>query len=192
MKHDPNAWRDRPMPELFDADYSAWIKSLSRERRKGEVSMAWENLGPFTHTAYSLHVGMVNTMLLAISKGKGPTTLPFDCQPEGFYHRVVDTRRMNAGVKEPQVTTPYDRLSAFSQFIYRRLTDRLAVAAGFKTGTSRSATLDDGLGDGLSEPESDDDGLGGGLEADGLDDGLDGLELALVEDDGLGDFGDGL
>lgn len=186
-------WRNLPMPAVFDADFKAWIKSLSRQARAGEPVMTWSDLGPFAVTAYGLHSDLASSYCFAVSKKKAPTVLPDDCTPQGFYLKAVATRRKQIGIDEPCVPTPYERLSAFSQFLYRRIADRLAVSAGFSTSTSRGSTLDDGLGDdlddGLGEPESDDDGLGGADVPDDLDDGLGGL--ALTADDGLGG-GDGL
>lgn len=189
-------WRNLPMPVVFDADHAAWLKSLSRKQRVGEPAMSWSDLGPYTISAYGLHEGLASTYCFAVSKKKAPTVLPDDCTPQGFYLAAVEKRRRQVGVDDKTfVPTPYERLSAFSQFLYKQMAGRVAVAAGFSKG-AKPAKADDGLGDdlddglgglgdGLGEPESADDGLGSVEVADDLDDGLGGL--ALTSDDGLGD-----
>lgn len=211
---DPNAWRNVPMAAVFEADYDAWIKSLSKKARAAEPVMRWQDLGPYSHCAYGLHEHLASTYCFLTSKKKGPTELPDNCTPEGFYLEAVATRRQQVGLDAPPpmvktskkataappvevtpfVPTAFERLSPFSRFLYRRMADRVAVAAGFTTATSRASTLDDGLGDDLSVDDDGlgvDDGLGGADVPDDLDDGLGGAVAA--SDDGLGDeLGDGL
>ncbi len=192
-KSNAGKWRMLPMAVVFEADFAAWLKSLSRKARHGEAIMHWTDLGPFSTNAYALHEHLAGMYEYAIHRGQGPTALPNDCTPEGFYLAAVASRQQQVGVHEPVSPTPYERLSAFSQFLYCRMSDRIATAAGFGPAKARKAPADDGLGDGLDDGLGEGpggalgalDGLDPGDGLDDLDDGLgDGLELALV-DDGL-------
>lgn len=177
MKPDTD-WRSLPLAALFDADFAAWIKSLSRKARVGEPAMEWQDLGPFAHTAYQLHHDTADRYSYTRGKGARIDVLPEDATPEGFYEAAAKCRHQQVGTHNPLVVTPWDRLGAFSQFLYRRMADRIAQCAGFK-GSAQSPLVDDGLGGDL------DDGLGG--------DGLDAADDGLSDDDGLGgDFDDGL
>jgi hypothetical protein len=172
-------WHSATGPALFDADFAAWLKSLSRKARVGEAHMHWTDLGPFTISAYGLHLDLIGTYRFLAHRNKVPAVLPDDCTPEGFYLRAVEVRREQVGLHNPFVPTPYERLSAFSQFIYRCMTRRIAASAGIDKLSTRHDGLDgdgdDGLGDGLDGAAAPDDGLEG---SDGLVDDL---------DDGLGD-----
>ena len=171
------------MAAVFDADFSAWMKSLSRKARVGEPAMQWTDLGPHAHTAYQMHCDIASKYAFAVTKKLAPALLPDDATPQGFYKAAVLKRREQVG-KALMIDTPWERLSAFSRFLYTRMAERIARSAGFKT----AAIADDGLGsddDGLGEP--DDDGLGGNDGIDEMDDGLSGLA-----DDGLGSDDDGL
>jgi hypothetical protein len=181
-------------PMLFDADFAAWVRSLSPKARAGEAQLQWTDLSPFTISAYGLHLGLIGSYRFLAHRGKGPTTLPDDCTPEGFYLKAIETRRRQIGLHNPFSPTPYERLSNFSHFIYRCMAERVAMSAGFAGRTPSAATSgndgldDDGIDDGLSAPESADDGLGGGDMSDSLADGLDdGLSVLAEADDGLGD-----
>lgn len=179
-------------PMLFEADFAAWLGSLSPKARLAEAQLQWSDLSPFTISAYGLHLGLIGSYRFLLHRGKGPTTMPEDCTPEGFYLKAVETRRRQIGLHNPFSPTPYERLSEFSHFIYRCMAERVAMSAGFSKRSSKPVASpdSDGLGDdiedGLSGPESADDGLGGGVVvaslADGLDDGL-----SAIADDGLGD-----
>lgn len=158
-------------PMLFEADFAAWLKSLSPRARLGEAQLLWSDLSPFTISAYGLHLSLIGSYRFLAHRGKAPTTLPDDCTPEGFYLKAVETRRRQIGLHNPFTPTPYERLSDFSHFIYRCMSERVATSAGFGKRSSKRAAkpdgdgLDDGLGDGL------DDGLGAFADDD-LEDGL--------------------
>lgn len=178
-------WHSLNGPALFEADFAAWMKSLSRRARAAEATMHWRDLGPFAISAYGLHIDLMGTYRFRLHRNNPPLVLPDDCTPEGFYRMAVAVRHQQVGVHTPMIITSYDRLSPFSRFIYSRMTERVAASAGF----GQQKAKNDGLGDGLEDV---DDGLGGGDDGlDDLDDGLGGLALALVDDDGLG-LGDGL
>jgi hypothetical protein len=174
-------------PALYEGDFAAWLKSLGPKARERECIVRWIDLGPFTHSAYGMHRDMIAGYQYLLHKGNAPAELPQDCTPEGFYRQAVQTRREQIGLHNPFTPTPYERLSEFSHFIYRRITDRLAAAAGFDK--PKASTLADRM-DGLdflqvfpSARDDQDDGLGDGLD-DGIDDGLgdslsDGLDEAL-------------
>lgn len=161
-------WQSWSGPALFEADFNAWLKSLTPKARAGEAQMHWTDLSPFTISAYGQHLELIGGYRFLAHKGKLPTAMQADCTPKGFYLRAVETRRRQIGLHNPFTPTPYERLSAFSHFIYQRMAERIAISAGFGPNKSPRAAqaLDDGLGD-------------------GLDDGLD--DLALTLDDGLGD-----
>jgi hypothetical protein len=142
--------------------------------------MSWSDHGPFVHTAYQLHCDLAGQYLYRISKGERIPVLPVDCTPEGLYVASVVCRRKQVGELAVVVDTPWNRLSAYSQFLFGRMSERVARCAGF--GGKAVASTNDGLG--LSDDL--DDGL-----ASGVDDGL-GADLT---DDGLGlsdDLDDGL
>lgn len=165
-----NSWTSLSPAVLFDADHAAWIKSLSRKQRAGEPAMQWGDLGPFVHTAYSLHC-----QIGAEYEYKPPVTLTDMCQPGGFYKTCVETRRKNIGLHHPFVPTPYERLSAFSQFIYIQMCKRL-------TSLVKKKGIDDGLGSAL------DDGLESSVVSDmQADDGLGFADVLTTTSDGLDD-----
>ena len=179
-------------PMLFEADFAAWVRSLTPKARLGEAQLQWSDLSPFTISAYGMHLSLIGSYRVLVHRGKGPTTLPDDCTPEGLYLKAIETRRRQIGLHNPFSPTPYERLSDFSHFIYRCMSDRVAKSAGFGKPMSAARPdndgLDDGLGDGLSAPVGLDDGLDGGEEVDTLADGLDdGLSVLAEADDGLGD-----
>lgn len=168
-------WQRWSGPTLFEADFNAWLKSLSPKARAGEAQVHWTDLSPFTVSAYGQHLDLIGGYRFLAHKGTVQTVMQPDCTPEGFYLRAVETRRRQIGLHNPFTPTPYERLSPFSHFMYQRMAERIATSAGF--GPKVSAPT-------VQTPA--DDGLG-----DGLDDGLD--EPALALDDGLDDgLGDGL
>ena len=167
-------WRRWNGPALFEGDFAAWLKSLSPKARIGEAQVHWTDLSPFTVSAYGQHLDLIGSYCFLVHKGKAPATLPDDCTPEGFYLRAVETRRRQIGLHNPFTPTAYERLSAFSHFMYQRMAERIATSAGFSPQEAPPAAL--AVADGL------DDGLGGGEDLDGLDDGL-----GYDSDDGLGD-----
>lgn len=169
-------WRMLPMPAVFEADFAAWLQSLSRKARAVEATMHWTDLGPFAVSAYSLHADLAGRYEYLRHRGQAPVIRPDDTTPEGFYLLAVETRHRQIGLHHPFAPTPYERLSPFSHFIYQRMADRVAAAAGFGSPSTHKALLDDGLGDGLDDGL--DDGLALASDEDGLDAGLDdGLEL---------------
>lgn len=154
------------MPALFKADYAAWLESRTPQERRLEGVVRWTKLGPFTQSLYAMHRDLIAGYHYLVHRGDAPTVLPPECTPEAFYLKAVTGRRLQLGLQGPFTPTPYGQLSAFSHFLYERLTDRVARSAGFGVD---SAPIDDGLG------QWSDDGLSDGLD-DALDDGLgDGL-----------------
>ena len=171
-------WHEGSGPALFDADFKAWWKKLDPHERAMEAHMHWVDLGPFAHSTYSLHLALIGSYRFMLHRNQAPKELPDDCTPEGFYLKAVANRRRQVGVTEDTfVPTPYERLSSFSHFIYERITERIALAAGFASNRKAPNPSSDGL-------EDDDDGLGGDDDGLSIDDGL-GLDDGL--DDGLGD-----
>jgi hypothetical protein len=137
-------WRGWSMSMAFDEDYAAWLKGLSRKQRVGEPAMSWSDHGPFVHTAYQLHCDLAGQYVYRVGKGERISVLPVDCTPEGLYAAAVACRRRHVGDLAVVVDTPWHRLSAYSQFLFKRMAERVARCAGF--GGKSVAPVDDGLG----------------------------------------------
>jgi hypothetical protein len=147
-------WRDRPMPKLFDEDLAAW-----RKLNPNDINMSWEDLGHYARGAYALHCDLGCTYAFLAGKGRLPKEMPDDCTPQGFYRHAVQMRCQAVGREYDALEVlPFCELSSFSQFIHRRMAERVAEVAGFKEDDD-----DHGLGDFAV------DGDGDGLGDDGLE-----------------------